>query len=141
MRCAVRRRSLGRGHIGKPVKLRLLNRVEQTKAHVVAAVRQPPHASNHQCIGAARLPVSQVDVRGVGDRLRTGVDDAKQPAAGQIGAHDGVDLLCRGAFDGKGRDRDRELLAADAGDLDTQLRTGGERQKDERTAEAAARGA
>ena len=44
----------GRRDIRKPVELRLLDGIEQTEAHVIAAVGQSPHTADDQRIGAAR---------------------------------------------------------------------------------------
>ena len=140
VRNPVRRQSQvrGRDEIREPVKLQLLDGIEQSEAHVKATVGQSPHAADGKCVGAARFPLSKIGSDAVGDGLRAGIDNAEQAAARQVVAHDGRNVLTRRPLHGKRRDRDRELLPADAGDLDAQLRASRQRQESQRAAQGPA---
>ena len=115
---------LWRGGLCQGRQLRCLDGVEQAIAHVEAAVGQALHAADHQRIGAARLPVAVIDRRGLRHRA-AGVDYLEEAAAQQIGLDDGADLLRRDRFIGEGGNGNRNLVGADAGNLDAQLRLRG----------------
>ena len=96
--------------IRQAIELRLVDGIEQSEPYVVAAVGEAFHTAERERVGAAALPLREVDVGVVCKRLRACIDDAKQPAAREVGAHDRVDVLRWLPLLRKRRDRDRELL-------------------------------
>ena len=119
---AVRRQA----HVGRQRRMALahqffaLDQVPQLEAHVVAAVGQARHRAHGQRVGAAAAPFGHGDAA-VLVEAAAGIDDAEQAAALQVGAHDGSHRHRRIGLVAEGGDGHRDLVAADAGDLDAEL--------------------
>jgi hypothetical protein len=107
--------------------LAALDHVPQLVADVEAAVGQPVSRAGDQCVGAAAAPVGELRGAGLVERA-AGIDDAEQPAALEVGAHDRRQRLAAAVLVAEAGDRHRQLRRTDAGDLDPELREGGRGQ-------------
>jgi hypothetical protein len=74
-----------------------LDGVEQLEAQVPAAVGQPADRTAEHGVHAARAPLGGVDAAVLVQRHGRGLD-AEQPAALQVGAHDGGNRQPGGRF-------------------------------------------
>ena len=118
-----RARLLGRDGVADSAKRDLLGHVEEPEAHLVAPARRWVHAAEHERIGVAAAPRTEVRRRGFRERriLHPGVEGAETAAPREIVLDHVGDRGLQLRLAGEGRDRDRYLVAAAARDLDREL--------------------
>ena len=98
--------------------------VEEAKANFVASIALWQHAAGEYRICAAPAHCRQVGEYRLGQRKGAEIDEAEQPAAVEVGAHDVGDAVGQLAFIFEDRDDHREARSARARDLDRELGEG-----------------
>ncbi len=114
-------------------ELALLLHVEEPEAHLDASLGDVLDLADHQGLGAARGPVGEVHLGGLGGQRRhpARIDDAEEPGATEVrGDHVAYRLGLR-AVPCHRHDGDRHLAAAARRDVDGELRARAQREQQE----------